>query len=183
MKGIIFNLLEEFICENWGDAKYEEVLAACHGSIRAAYAGPGTYPDGELVSIAGAAAGLLGVPLQDAVRDFGKFAFSRLATRYPVFLEGHTGPKSFLLSVENVIHVEVRKLMRDAKPPSFTYRDDSPDTLTIEYHSDRKFCSLMEGLIEGAGEWFRSPISQEQVRCVHRGDECCEFRLGFAGRK
>lgn len=179
MKGIIFNLLEEFICANWGDAKYEEVVTACHSSIRRAYVGPGTYPDGELIAIAGTAAGILGVPLPDAVRAFGKFAFARLAERYPVFMEGHSGPKSFLESVEKVIHVEVRKLMRDADPPRFSYRDDGPDGLIIEYRSERKLCALMEGLIEGAGDWFGTPIRQAQALCMHRGDPCCEFRLGF----
>jgi hypothetical protein len=183
MKGIVFNLLEDFICENWGHAKYEEILALCPAHVGHTYVAPETYPDEHLSSIAAKAAQALGIPLPDALRAFGKFAFGKLAARYPIFLEGHIEPRTFLLSVEKVIHVEVRKLFKNAVTPSFTYREAADGGLVIEYRSARKLCPLMEGLIQGTAEWFGQPIAARQDRCMHRGDECCEFHLGFPVRK
>jgi len=179
MKGVIFNLLEEFITETWGYDKYEEILERCHGAVRKAYVGPGTYKDEELYAIAGTAAEILGVALPDALRAFGKFAFAGLVKRYPMFVQGYSHPREFLLSVDKVIHVEVRKLMRDANPPRFSYADRAAGGLKIEYHSQRKLCPLMEGLLDGAADYFRVPIRHRQERCLLQGADCCEFHLEF----
>lgn len=180
MKGVVFNLLESFIVEGWGEETYEEVLAMCPLKTKEPFVGPGTYPDSDLFTIATKAAEKLGLPLTDALRAFGKFSFPALAAKYPAFLEGHSNSKSFLQSVENVIHVEVKKLYPKAVTPSFTYEDPGDDQLVIHYVSERKLCHFMEGMLESVASHFNEKVEYTQAACLHEGASACEFRLRFS---
>lgn len=180
MKGIIFNLLEKFITQNWGEEQYDEILGECSLQTKEPFVGPGTYPDEDLVAIVTKAVEKLAVPLPDALRAFGKFCFPELAKRYPVFVTPYRHPKPFLQTVDSIIHVEVKKLYEDAKLPRFYYDDPAPDRLVIVYESERRMCQVMEGLIEGVAEFYHSPIQYKQTRCMLKGEEVCEFALRFA---
>lgn len=119
MKGIVFNLLEEFITSMLGEEKYEEIVAGCDLKTKEPFVGPGTYPDEDLFAIVGKTVAVSGIALPDALRGFGRFCFPRLAEKFPVFVTAHNHPKPFLKSVETVIHVEVKKLYPDAVLASF----------------------------------------------------------------
>jgi len=180
MKGIIFNLLEEFITENWGEEKYEEILKGCPIKTKEPFVGPGTYPDADLIAIVTKTVEKLGVPLPEALRTFGRFCFPKLSERHPQFVKPYRHPKAFLKTVENIIHVEVRKLYKDAETPHFSYKDPASNRLIIEYESKRKLCHFMEGLIEGVAVYFQSPIQYQQTRCALKEGKVCEFDLVFS---
>lgn len=179
MKGIVFNLFEEFITEKFGEGKYEEILSGCNLKTKEPFVGPGSYPDEDLLEIVGKTVQATGIPLPDALGSFGRFCFPKLAERFPAFVTPYNHPKPFLKTVDSVIHIEVRKLYRDAEPPSFTFEEPSPDTLIMRYHSKRKLCLFMEGMIEGVAEYYKSPIKQRQKRCMLEGGSDCEFELIF----
>lgn len=179
MKGIVFNLLEEFIAEKLGEEKYEEIVAGCDMMTKEPFVGPGTYPDDDLFAIVGKTVEVSGIALPDALRAFGRFCFPKLAERFPDFIVPHTHPKSFLKTVDTVIHVEVRKLYPDAEPPYFTYDDPTPDRLIMRYSSKRRLCHLMEGLIDGVSDYYKTPIRYRQTKCLLEGGSECEFELVF----
>jgi predicted hydrocarbon binding protein len=179
MKGIIFNLLEDFITEGWGEETYDQILSRCPLHATGPFVGPGTYADADLMTIVAKTTERLGISVPEAVHAFGKYCFPRLAAKFPMFVEGHTHPKSFLKTIDAVIHVEVRKLFKDAEPPTMRFVDPSPDELLITYISKRKLCTLMEGLLDGTAEYFKTPIRYGQSACVLRGAETCEFHLTF----
>lgn len=180
MKGIIFNLLEQFVVENWGAETYEKILAKCPLTTREPFVGPLTYPDGDLLAIVGAVCGELGVTTQDALRAFGRFAFPRLASRHPELVKGRVDPLALLLSVENVIHVEVRKLYPDAITPEFEFESLKAGSLVMRYRSRRRLCPLVVGLIEGVAEHFDTSIDCEETACTSAGADACTFKLSFA---
>ena len=179
MKGIIFNEFESFVTEKFGEGIYEKIFSASHLITSEPFVGPGTYPDEDLLALVSAAVEILNISLPNALREFGRYCLPKLAGKYPDFIKDHKDPKSFLLTVDSVIHVEVKKLYADAKLPRFVYKDTSPHSLEIEYTSDRKFCHFMEGLIDGVSTHFKRPISHQQFRCMLKGDLVCEFHLNF----
>ncbi len=183
MKGIIFNLLEDFITENFGEEKYEQIIAKCNLTTTEPHVGPGTYEDKDLMEIVARATEELKISIPDALKAFGKFAFSKLAEKHPNFVKPYQHPKPFLMTVESVIHIEVKKLYEHAYTPTFIYTDTSPDTLTITYSSKRKLYDLMEGLIDGVGEFFKSPIQQTHKIYQKNGAELCDFELTFTADK
>lgn len=182
MKGVVFNLLESFICEGWGDDVYEEILAQCPLHTQEPFVGPGTYPDADLVSIASATANHLGLSLPEALRAFGVYSLPHLVGSAPDLTRPLTTPEALLLAVDGVIHVEVRKLFPKAQPPQFTVRKNDDDSLHLEYRSDRKFCPFLEGLFDGLGDYFDHDIRAVKQVCMYDGADHCGYTLHISPR-
>jgi hypothetical protein len=172
-------MFEGFIGESFGQETYEKIYNSTNLVSKGPFVGPGTYPDEDLMSLVKKACELLKIPPHDAIRSFGKYCFGELIRKYPQFIKSFTNPKDFLMTIDSVVHIEVRKLYRDAVTPSFIYRDPSPKRLIIEYRSNRKLCYLMEGLLDGVAEHYKTQIIQKQNTCLHKGADCCEFDLTF----
>ena len=180
MKGIIFTVLENFIIDNYGDEKYEEILSECNLKTKEPFVGVGTYPDEDLIEMVVKTSANLGISVPEALRSYGKYTFQKLAMMMPMFVNNHNHPKDFLKSVDGIIHVEVNKLYKDAITPKFIYNDPAPDRLIITYYSERKLYTLMEGLLEGVAEYFKMPIKQTQRIYERDGKEVCDFELTFS---
>jgi len=183
VKGIVFTTLESFLEENFGEDFLDEVLEDSTLKTTEPFVGPGTYPDEDLVELVVNSAARAGIEVPDALRSFGVFMFGKLAAGFPQFVESQSCPKEFLLSVHDIIHVEVRKLWPDAVTPAFSYIDEGEDRLTIDYDSPRRLCATMSGLLEGVAQHFEVPIAQEETRCTSQGAETCRFELRFGAPK
>jgi hypothetical protein len=180
MKGVIFNLLEEFIIEVADEDTYEDILDEVKLATEEPFVGPGTYPDEDLMAIVTKAVEKLGIPVPDAVRAFGKWIFPKLVGMIPPEFTDFQHPKDFLKTVDHIIHVEVRKLYEHAAPPRFYYEDPAPDRLIMKYQSPRKLYDLMDGLLEGVAEFYKTPIDYVRTETEHDGQEVCEYQLTFS---
>ncbi len=111
--------------------------------------------DEELGRLVGAASEKLGQPPQDIVRWFGREALPALAQAYPGFFTGHTETRSFVLTLNDIIHPEVRKLYPGADVPVFDFDEaddgDAPDGLRVAPQDVR----LRRGPHRGRGCAFR----------------------------
>lgn len=180
MKGIIFNLLEDFIVDGWGEERFEQVMTGCPLHTKGPFVGPGTYPDSDLFAIVERTTAELGIATPAALRAFGRYAMPRLAARFEAFVRDHDHPKSFLCTVDGIIHVEVRKLFENAEPPRIRFEDTGPRELVLHYQSKRKLCALFEGLLDGTADYFGVPFTREQKSCMSEGAPTCEFALRFS---
>jgi hypothetical protein len=178
VKGVVFNLLEEAVTRDFGAETWEALLDA--SSVDGAYTAVGSYPDEELVTIVSAASSSLGKPAGDLLRWFGRAAMPDLAARYPAFFESHRTTRSFLLTLNDIIHPEVRKLYPGAQAPDFEFDTSSAEVLDMRYRSHRQFCELAEGLIEGAADHFGELATITQPECMKHGSDSCLLRCSFA---
>ncbi len=180
MKGVIFNIAENFITDNFGEDILDEIIASCNLITKEPFVGPGTYPDEDLIEIVTKSSEKLHIPVPELLKKFGEYSFSKLAGRHPNFLIGFTHPKAFLKTVDGIIHVEVRKLYQGVQLPVFQYEDPSENELIITYFSERKLYSFMEGLINGVGTYFKYTITQTNRIYQKDGNEFCDFHLQFS---
>ncbi len=178
MKGIIFNLLEEVVRQDYGDDGWDEVLE--QAGVEGAYTSLGSYPDAELIALVGAAASRYGHTPTTMLRVVGRRAMPVLAAKYPEFFRGHTGTRSFVLTLNGIIHPEVRKLYPGARTPDFEFDTTRPDVLGIVYESPRRLCAFAEGLIEGAADHYGEQVALTQPQCMHRGDPACRIEVRFS---
>ena len=178
MKGIVFNLLEELVTREHGADAWDDLLD--DAGVGGAYTSLGSYDDAELGALVGAASKALGTPPQDIVRWFGRSAMPSFAASHPHFFVGHDGTRSFLLTLNDMIHPEVRKLYPGAGVPDFDYDTSDPDVLVMRYRSARRMCEFAEGLIEGAAEHFGESVDIAQPSCMHRGDDHCVLEVSLA---
>ncbi|MGH2722353.1 MAG: heme NO-binding domain-containing protein [Actinomycetota bacterium] len=185
MKGIIFNLLEEVVSEEFGESAWDELLDRVE--VDGAYTSLASYPDVELMGLLEALPTLSGLRGDELLRWFGRASMPVLAQRYPGFFDGHTSTRSFLLTLNNIIHPEVRKLYPGADVPVFDFEPvgDSTtgeDTMVVGYRSARRLCALAEGFIQGAAEIFGEDLVMEQPLCMKRGDERCALVCKFSAK-
>jgi hypothetical protein len=178
VKGIIFNLVQEVVEEAHGETAWDSMLDAA--GLDGSYTSLGSYGDAELVALVGAAAGLLQLPADDILRWIGERAMPLLAERFPAFFADHAGAQPFLLTLNGIIHPEVRKLYPGAIAPDFDFEAPSPDVLLIGYRSQRRLCVLAEGFIIGAAAHFSQRVSLDQPSCMLRGDDRCVIRSVFS---
>lgn len=177
MKGVVFNIFEDFIIKNFGDEAWELVLNES-GTNQDVFVGPKTYPDSVFLKLVTTAVELKNLNLGNAVRLFGKFTYPQLVKKMPDVVKDFNTPEELLEALDGIIHVEVRKLLEEANPPKFEVSRDG-DYLKMKYISERKLCTFVEGLLEGLAESYDKKVEYEQINCVHNNDESCVFKLRF----
>ena len=183
MKGIIFNLLEQFINDRFGEDTYEEIVAACSPLSGDPYAmvSPGSYPDSDFMTLLGQAARTTGMDQASLLQAMGRHSLPLLAQRYPHFFSAYDHPRDFLKTTSLIHQVEVKKLYRDAEVPRFTIEDQA-DGMTVTYHSSRRLCHFVAGLLTGLSDFYRVPMAVQQVECILEGGGACTFALSFPGQ-
>ena len=179
MKGVVFTLFNELVETQFGLETWDHLLTTVNPASEGIYTAGETYPDEELLALVGALSDKTNIPAPDLVRAFGEYMFPKLAENYPVFLENESSLKSFLKTVHDVIHVEVRKLFPEAGLPTIEYEDPAENQLIMLYRSPRKMCHLSEGLINGAAKHFATPTIIGHEICMHKGDDHCRLELTF----
>jgi len=175
MKGIVFNLLGEMVEEEFGLEAWDGILDKT--GLDGQFIASETYSDEDLFALVGAAHEATGIEAKELIRSFGRFLLPEFKKQAPQFFEGHTDLKSFLLTVDRVIHVEVRKLHPGVQLPEFTYESESDSQLTMYYKSPRKLCHLSEGLIDAAAEHFKTKYELVHDQCMHDGADRCELKI------
>lgn len=176
MKGVVFNLLEEVVTRDYGDDAWDQVLEAA--GLDGAYTSLGGYPDQDLFSLVGAASSALHKEPDEIVRWFGRESLPLLAQSYPHFFEPHSSALPFVLTLNDIIHPEVRKIYPGADVPVFDFAT-AGDVLLMGYQSERHLCSFAEGLIEGAADHYGEHATIAQPKCMKRGDEKCLLEIAF----
>jgi hypothetical protein len=178
MKGIIFNLVEEVVTAAYGPDTWDTLLE--RSGLDGSYTSLGSYPDEDLFLLVGAASEALGVEPDSVVRQLGEGAIPLLVQRYPGFFEGHASTKPFLLTLNAIIHPEVKKLYPGAEVPDFDFdTSEGGDVLVIGYRSPRQLCALAEGFIAGAARHYGEAVEITQPQCLKHGGEKCLIRCGF----
>jgi len=108
MKGIIFNYLAEMVEEKFGLEAWDALLKET--GLDGHFIASETYPDEDLVALVKAANHATGIEKEELIRTFGRYILPNFKKANPQFFDSHSNLKSFLLTVDRVIHVEVRKL-------------------------------------------------------------------------
>lgn len=177
MKGIVFNLLEEVVRQNFGEEVWDKLLYDAR--LPGAYTSLGNYADNDLAGLVQAASVRLNLPPQDVILWFGRNAIPILAGRYPQFFSYHKRTRSFLMTLNDVIHPEVRKIYEGAIVPEFDFDTSDEEVLVMKYQSPRKLCSFAKGMTEGAAEHFHEDAFIHESTCMLRGDSVCTVFLSF----
>lgn len=178
MKGIVFNVLETLVTREHGEDAWDDILD--DAGVRGAYTSLGNYDDAELHALVGAAAARSGADPQEVVRWFGREAIPVFAGLYPELFSPHESTREFVLTLNAIIHPEVRKLYPGADVPEFDFDTTDPEVLELGYRSARKLCAFGEGLLQGAALHYGETAHIDQPECLLRGDERCLLRIAFA---
>lgn len=178
MKGVVFDLLEDIVTDEYGADAWDDLLSAA--GLEGAYTTLGSYPDEDLLALVGAASGALKLPPDEVVRWFGRRAMPRFAERHEDLLARYRSTQDLVLGLNDIIHPEVRKLYPGAFVPEFGYDEVRPGHVAMSYVSPRRLCAFAEGLVQGATDVYGERVEIAQPECMLRGDARCLIVLDFA---
>ena len=162
MKGLVFTEFLEMVENQAGLEAVDRLISTVDPPSGGAYTAVGTYPHEELVDLTVALSDQIDVPVPDLLEAFGHHCFTRFNAAYPQFFEGVDGTFEFLKTIEEHIHVEVRKLYPDAELPHFEYEEPEPGELLLHYRSSRPFADFCAGLVRGCTEFFGEGVTVQR---------------------
>ena len=136
MKGMVFTELFELIEEKFGYDRLDEVIDASSLENDGSYTATGNYSFDELVRIVTSLSEQTSIPMGTLLEVYGEYLFPKLLKVLPE-LSKDADILEFVESVENHIHVQVRKLYPDAELPTFELVSSTPQSLQFYYVSKR----------------------------------------------
>lgn len=165
MKGIVFSEFLEMVEGYFGYEMVDSLLMENDLPSGGAYTAVGTYDHQEMVTLVVGLSKKTQKPVPHLLNAFGQYLFGTFVKSYPAFFQKAPNAFDFLESIENYIHVEVRKLYPDAQLPRFTTRRIHDKSLEMIYHSDRSMGDFALGLIEKTIEYYgeKADISREDL--------------------
>lgn len=159
MKGIVFQELIEMMEEKLGPEETQTLLDRIQLQSHGAYTSTGTYNHEEIIKIVMELSALTKIEPKFLIQAFGDHLHKVFAKKFPSFFAGKD-LFSFINSIQEHIHVEVRKLYPDAELPEFKCQlTGEGDELHLTYSSSRPFGDLAEGLLLASIKYFKEPAT------------------------
>jgi len=147
MKGVVFTEFFEMVEEIFGYEMVDHIIEETNLESNGIYTAVGTYDHSEIVSLVVALHKKSEIPVSQLLEKFGHHLYGTFSKNYPNLIEGADTAFDMLSSIEDHIHVEVKKLYPDAQLPHFQIERKDDQHLVMIYRSDRKMADLAYGLI------------------------------------
>jgi Haem-NO-binding len=163
MKGIVFTEFLEMVEQNYGYAIVDDLITHSSLDSEGAYTAIGTYQHTEMVQLLSRLSTITNTPVPALMKAFGHYLFGTFTKNYPHFFTTAATAFDFLFSIENYIHVEVRKLYPDAQFPRFQTQKLDENTLEMIYNSERRMSDFAEGLLEKTFEHYQEKCSIKKI--------------------
>lgn len=161
MKGIVFRELLNMVATTFDENMVDDILDDCTLKSNGSYTSAGTYDHMEIIQIVQSLSKKTDIPQAELFKSYGYYLFSRFHSLMPQFFIIPKDTFEFLESIDQTIHIEVKKLYPDAMLPQFTTERTNDDTLKMIYQSRCPFADFASGLITGCIDHFKENITFE----------------------
>ncbi len=165
MKGILFSEFISLVEDKFGLETCQSMLDDSEDP--GIYTSVGTYDHRDLIKLISTLSKLTGVSSSDLQQVYGESVFNQLFNSMPELEGKYDNTFSFIKSVEESIHIEVKKLYPQAKPPRFSFISESASELVMDYHSARCLSHVCFGLIKGCANHFNQAVTIDMAALSH----------------
>lgn len=179
MQGSIYTTFSDMVIEKMGMQVWNELLEKVAPPSDGVYTKGMQYEDSEIMGLVGGLSEITKLDIPTLVKTFGEYLFIHLYNSSPTDISHIDNLKDFLMSIDGVIHKEVKRVYPKAYLPAFEYEDTPGGDLIMYYQSKRKLCHLSEGLISSAADHFGQKIVILHPQCMHDGAEKCKLVISF----
>lgn len=156
MKGIFFTEFLDLVEEKFGLEMVDAIISQSKLESKGVYTSIGTYSFSELLQLLQNLKTQTGISIDNLLLIYGEHFFSVIETNYKDLLSSYNDPIEMLASIENHIHIEVRKIYNDAELPTFIIKEKTKTTLILIYKSSRSMHHFGLGLMNKTFEHFNS---------------------------
>lgn len=171
MKGIVFTEFLDLVEDKFGLEVVDEIISKSNLPSQGAYTAVGTYEFSEMLSLLKHLSERTKISIDDLLLVYAEHFFAVLLDSYPGLINKYSNPIEMLSSIENHIHVEVRKIYPDAELPTFQILNKSDDSLTMIYSSSRAMHHFGLGLMNKTFEHFNSSATIVMEKIKEDGTE------------
>lgn len=153
-----------FVEQNYGLDVADRVLAKCESQLSTggAYTSVGNYPHTEMLTLAVALCEDTGTDLGAMLHDFAGHVLGAFLRMHPEFFKT-ASLVTFLESLENKIHKEVRKIYPDANPPNVSVERTDNGGVEVFYKSHRPLAPLAHALLDHSIAHFQEKMNIEVI--------------------
>ncbi|WP_282124228.1 heme NO-binding domain-containing protein [Algibacter mikhailovii] len=159
MKGIVFTEFLDLVEDKFGLEMLDNIINASDLESQGVYTSVGTYKFSEMLQLLRHLSANTGISIDDLLLVYAEHFFGVLEESYPGLLKTYKDPIEMLSSIENHIHVEVRKIYPDAELPTFEVLEKTDNSLIMIYKSSRAMHHFGLGLMNKTFEHFNSTAS------------------------
>lgn len=156
MKGIVFTEFLELVEDKFGLDMVDKIIDASNLDSDGVYTSIGTYQFSEMLQLLQNLSKNTKISIDDLLLVYAEHFFGVIEISYPGLLATYKDPIEMLSSIENHIHVEVRKIYPDAELPTFIVEEKTENSLIMVYKSSRAMHHFGLGLMNKTFEHFNS---------------------------
>lgn len=171
MKGIVFTEFLDLVETKFGFEMVDTIINEATLPSNGIYTAVGTYSFAEMLSLLTILSKETSLPIDTLLLVYGEHFFSVVEKSYPTFLLQYKEPIEMLSSIEDHIHVEVRKIYPDAELPTFTVVEKTADSLVMIYKSTRAMHAFGRGLMNKTFEHFNTKATILVEKLKENGTE------------
>ncbi|NRB60291.1 MAG: heme NO-binding domain-containing protein [Winogradskyella sp.] len=171
MKGIIFTEFLELVEEKFGLEMVDTIISESNLESDGVYTAIGTYEFSEMLQLITHLSENTDIAVDDLLLVYAEHLFAVLVNSYPTLVEHYKSPMDLLASIENHIHVEVKKIYPDAELPSFKLEERTDDKMILVYNSERALYMLGKGLMLETFKLFNVPVNIDYEKINEEGTE------------
>ena len=166
MKGIVFTEFLDLVEDKFGLEVVDKIINASELESEGVYTSVGTYNFSEMLQLLQHLSAHTGISIDDLLLVYAEHFFSVIENSYPGLLATYKDPIEMISSIENHIHVEVRKIYPDAELPTFEVIEKTENSLIMIYKSSRSMHHFGLGLMNKTFEHFNSTavIDLEKIK-------------------
>ncbi|OEK08148.1 hypothetical protein A8C32_01415 [Flavivirga aquatica] len=156
MKGIVFTEFLDLVEDKFGLEMVDKIINESNLESEGIYTSVGTYKFSEMLQLLQHLSANTNITIDDLLLVYAEHFFNVLKDSYPGLLASYKDPIEMLASIENHIHVEVRKIYPDAELPTFEILEKEEHSLIMIYKSSRAMHHFGLGLMNKTFEHFNS---------------------------
>ncbi|WP_299250623.1 heme NO-binding domain-containing protein [uncultured Lacinutrix sp.] len=171
MKGIVFTEFLELVEDKFGLEMVDNIITNSKLESEGVYTAVGTYSFSEMLQLLQHLSENTGISIDNLLLVYAEHFFSVIEKSYPGLLATYKDPIEMISSIENHIHVEVRKIYPDAELPTFEVVEKTKNSLVMIYTSSRAMHHFGLGLMNKTFEHFNSTAKIELEKIKEDGTE------------
>jgi len=171
VKGIIFTEFLELVEEKFGLEMVDKIINQSELDSGGVYTAVGTYDFGEMLQLISHLSQNTDIPVDDLLIVYSEHLFAALVKSHPNLVSHYKDPMDLLASIENHIHVEVKKIYPEAQLPTFELEERSDTGMVMVYKSDKALYVLGKGLMLETFKLFKVPVNIELEKLNDQGTE------------
>ncbi len=156
MKGIVFTEFLDLVETKFGLEMVDKIIQQSELDSNGIYTSVGTYKFSEMLQLLKHLSANTGIDIDTLLLVYAEHFFTVLEKSYPELMATYKDPIEMLASIENHIHVEVRKIYPEAELPEFIIEEKTENSLVMIYKSSRAMHHFGLGLMNKTFEHFNS---------------------------